>query len=159
MIVAISQIGGGEEKKKKKKNRRKPPTPPTSGHGSRSAAAAIIRRLDTLLKRRLVGGAYPSGSRSRSDVSPAHTVRDRSVLLSPPDGFRLGKHTDVASSLAGRAYRLPRDIHHRIIARPCSRAVRTCRFSLSLSLCLSLSVSALHKAAKACMCKRPECRM
>lgn len=117
--------------------------------GARSAAAAIIRWLDTLLKRRLVGGAYPSGSRSRSDVSPAHTARDRSVLLSPPDGFRLGKHTDVASSLAGRAYRLPRDIHHRIIARPCSRAVRTCGLS---------SVSALHKAAKACMCKRTACK-
>ena len=147
------RIGGGEEKRRKEKRRK----PPPCGHGLRSAAAAIIRWLDTLLKRRLVGGAYPSGSRSRSDVSPAHTVRDRSVLLSPPDGFRLGKHTDVASSLAGRAYRLPRDIHHRIIARPCSRAVRTCRFSLSLSL--SPSVPALHKAAKACMCKRPECRM
>lgn len=89
-------------------------------------------RLETLLKRRLVEGVYPSGSRSRSDVSPAHTVRDRSVLLSPPDGFRLGKHTNVANSLAGRACRLPRDIHHRIIARLCPRAVRTCSFCLCL---------------------------
>lgn len=116
-IVAINQIG-----RSKKKIR--PPPPPV--------LPPRLFPVNTLLKRRLVGGAYPSGGRSRSDVSPAHIARDRSVLLSPPDGFRLGKHTDVASSLAGRAYRLPRDIHHRIIARPCPRAVRTC----GLSLCL-----------------------
>lgn len=120
MIVAINQIG-----RSKKRSSSPCPAP--------VCCRRDYSRLDTLLKRRLVGGAYPSGGRSRSDVSPAHIARDRSVLLSPPDGFRLGKHTDVASSLAGRAYRrLPRDIHHRIIARPCSRAVRTC----GLSLCL-----------------------
>lgn len=91
-IVAINQIG-----RSKKRSDSSPPPPPGL------CCRRDYSRLDTLLKRRLVGGAYPSGGRSRSDVSPAHIARDRSVLLSPPDGFRLGKHTDVARAawLAG----------------------------------------------------------
>jgi len=35
------------------------------------------------------------------------TTRETLVALSPPDGFRLGKHTDIPNSLAGKACRPP----------------------------------------------------